>query len=295
MAQILLAIVLVIAAGIAVPDLARWRDFSWLQVWSTQWMASGGGKPSRYRAALLALLIVAACLLLQALLGHVLFGLPAFAFATIVLYFCWGPRDLEADIDAVIKAPDSDRRHAAAQALRPDPALEAMPVESVALVEATFASALSRWFGVIFWFVVLGPAGALGYRVVQLLARNAAVRPSMDADQNEVLERTARLLDWAPAHLVALTLALVSDFDAVVKTWRDYHAAHGKGYFTLDLGFLGELARAGVDADVEAGDGYAHDVADPIAELTDAHKVLRRVLVAWLALIALAAVLVIGH
>jgi AmpE protein len=295
MAQILLAIVLVIAAGIAVPDLARWRDFSWLQVWSTQWMASGGGKPSRYRAALLALLIVAACLLLQALLGHVLFGLPAFAFATIVLYFCWGPRDLEADIDAVIKAPDSDRRHAAAQALRPDPALEAMPVESVALVEATFASALSRWFGVIFWFVVLGPAGALGYRVVQLLARNAAFRPSMDADQNEVLERTARLLDWAPAHLVALTLALVSDFDAVVKTWRDYHAAHGKGYFTLDLGFLGELARAGVDADVEAGDGYAHDVADPIAELTDAHKVLRRVLVAWLALIALAAVLVIGH
>ena len=143
--------------------------------------------------------------------------------------------------------------------------------------------------------LVLLSSGALGYRVVQLLARNAAFRPSMDADQNEVLERTARLLDWAPAHLVALTLALVSDFDAVVKTWRDYHAAHGKGYFTLDLGFLGELARAGVDADVEAGDGYAHDVADPMAELTDAHKVLRRVLVAWLALIALAAVLVIGH
>jgi len=295
MAQTLLAIVLVIATGIAVPDLARWRDFSWLQVWSTQWMSTAGDKPSRYRAALLALILVVACLLLQALLGHVLFGLPAFAFATIVLYFCWGPRDLEADIDAVIKAPDSDRRHAAAQALRPDPAIDVLPVESVAIVEATFASALSRWFGVMFWFVVLGPAGALGYRVVQLLARNAAFRPSMDADQNEVLERTARLLDWAPAHLVALTLALVSDFDAVVKTWRDYHAAHGKGYFTLDLGFLGALARAGVDADVEAGDGYAHDVADPIAELADAHKVLRRVLVAWLALIALAAVLVVAH
>jgi len=295
MAQTLLAIVLVLAAGIAVPDLARWRDFSWLQVWSTQWMSAGGDKPSPHRAGLLVLLLVVACLLLQALLGHVLFGLPAFAFATIVLYFCWGPRDLEADIDAVLKAPDSDRRHAAVQALRPDPAQAELPLDPMALVEAVFASALSRWFGVLFWFVVLGPAGALGYRVVQLLARNAAFRPAMDADQNEVLERTARLLDWAPAHLVALTLALVSDFDAVVKTWRDYHAAHGKGYFTLDLGFLGALARAGVDADVEAGDGYAHDVTDPMVELADAHKVLRRVLVTWLALIALVAILVVAH
>ena len=286
MAPTLLAIVLVILAGVAVPDLARWRDFSW-QVWSTQWMSTGGEKSSRYRPALLALILVVACLLLQALLGHVLFGLPAFAFATIVLYFCWGPRDLEADIDAVVKAPDSDRRHAAAQALRSDPALADLPVEPVALVEAAFASALSRWFGVMFWFVVLGPAGALGYRVVQLLARNAAFRSSMDADQNEVLERTARLLDWAPAHLVALTLALVSDFDAVVKTWRDYHAAHGKGYFTLDLGFLGALARAGVDADVMAGDGYSTDVNDPLDALADARRVLWRILVAWLAVLAL--------
>lgn len=295
MAPTLLAIVLVVAAGYAVPDLARWRDFSWLQVWLTQWMAGDAAHAPRYRAAALPLLLVVACLLLQALLGHVLFGLPAFAFATIVLYFSWGPRDLDADIESVLKAPDSDRRHAAAQALRPDPALNALPFEPVALVEATFASALSRWFGVLFWFVVLGPAGALGYRVVQLLARNAAFRPSMGAEQNEVLERTARLLDWAPAHLVAMTLALVSDFDAVIKTWREYHAAHGKGYFTLDLGFLGALARAGVDADVEAGDGYAHDVGDPLAELADARKVLRRVLVTWLALIALAAVFVVAH
>ncbi len=293
MAQTFLAIILVIAAGYAAADLARWRDFSWLQRTLARWM--DGASHSAYRAAGLALLLVLGCLLLQALLSHVLFGLPGFAFATVVLYFCWGPRDLDADIDDVLKAPDSDRRHAAAQALRPDPAIQPLPVEAVALVEATFASALSRWFGVLFWFVVLGPAGALGYRVVQLLARNAAFRPSMDDAQNEVLERTLRLLDWAPAHLLALTLALVSDFDAVIKTWREYHAAHGKGYFTLDLGFLGSLARAGVDADVEAGDGYAQDVGDPLLSLTDAQRLLRRVLVAWLALLALAAVLIVTH
>jgi AmpE protein len=88
---------------------------------------------------------------------------------------------------------------------------------------------------------------------------------------------------------MALTLALVSEFDAVIKTWRDYHAAHGNGYFTLDLGFLGELARAGVDADVVAGDGYATEVSNPLVALADARRVLRRILVAWLAVIALVA------
>jgi AmpE protein len=294
MAQTLLAILLVLAGGYALPDLARWRDFSWLQVWLSQWTrASGDAATSRFPAALLPLLLVVLCALIQIVLAHVLFGLPAFAFGVLVLYYCWGPRDLDADIEAVLKAPDSDRRLAAVQALRRDDATAPLAFEAAPLVEATFAAALSRWFGVLFWFLVLGPAGALGYRVVQLLARHPAFRDGIDAAQRETLERAARVLDWAPAHLVALTLALVSDFDAVIKTWRDYHAAHGKGYFTLDLGFLGALAQAGIDADVEAGDGYARDVSNPLVELADAQRVLRRILIAWLAVIALVALVVL--
>jgi AmpE protein len=46
------------------------------------------------------------------------------------------------------------------------------------------------------------------------------------------------------------------------------------------------VARAGVDADVEAGDGYVQDVSDPVAELEDARRVIRRVLIVWLAVVA---------
>jgi AmpE protein len=292
MAQILLAALLVIAGAHALPDLARWRDFSWLKVWLAQ---AGGAARSRYPLVLLPLGLLVVCALVQLALHHVLFGLPAFAFGVVVLFYCWGPRDLDADIDVVLKAPDSDRRSAAAQALRSDPATSTLPLESAALVEATFGSALSRSFGVLFWFVVLGPAGALGYRVAQLIARNAAFTAEVEPGQRASLERLALVLDWAPAHLMALTLALVSEFDAVIKTWRDYHAAHGNGYFTLDLGFLGVLARAGVDADVAAGDGYATEVGNPLVALADARHVLRRILVAWLAVIALVALAALMH
>lgn len=285
MATTLLAIVLVLATAHALPDLSRLRDFTWLRVWLSRWQ--GDGAQSGRPVLLLPALVFVLCALIQAALDRVLFGLPLFAFAVIVLYFCWGPRELDADIDAVLKAPDRDQRLAAAQALRPDPADRPLPLESAPLVEAAFGSALSRWFGVLFWFVLLGPAGALGYRMIQLIARSRAFSDALDARQLDIAERAARILDWAPAHLVALTLALVSDFDAVMKTWRGYHAAHGQGYFTLDLGFLGALAHAGVDADVVAGDGYAVDVDDPVNELADARRVLRRILVAWLAVLAL--------
>jgi AmpE protein len=296
MAQTLLAALLVVAGAYALPDLVRWRDFSWLKVWLSHATGTHDGiADPRYPAVLLPLIVFAICALIQFALHHVLFGLPAFAFGVIVLFYCWGPRDLDADIEAVLKAPDNERRSAAAQALRPEPAIATLPLESAPLVEATFASALSRWFGVLFWFVVLGPAGALGYRVAQLIGRHASFTSVVDPGQRALLERVTLVLDWAPSHLVALTLALVSEFDTVVKTWRDYHAAHGNGYFTLDLGFLGVLARAGIDADVAAGDGYSTDVSNPLAELADVRRVLRRILVAWFAVIALVALASLAH
>lgn len=284
MATTLLAVVLVLIAARTLPDLARWRDFAWLKHGLARWSGDGQSRP--LPAILVPLIIVAVCLLIQAALSGWLFGLPAFAFAVVVLFYGWGPRDLDEDIAAVLAAADRDRRAEAAQVLRAAPAERPVPSDAPGLVEAAFESALSRWFGVLFWFAILGPAGAIGYRVVQLMARAPAFRDELSAADRNLLERVALALDWAPAHLVALTLALVSDFDSVVRTWREYHAAHGRGYFTLDLGFLGALARAGVDADVIAGDGYATDVTDPVVELTDAQVVLRRILVTWLAVLA---------
>src|SRR5262249_44103088 len=157
-----------------------------------------------------------------------LLGMFGLALATVVLFYCWGPRDLERDAEAIDKAPDSEQRIAVAQMLRDEEQQPGLPFDSGTLVEETFTAALHRSFGVLFWFVVLGPAGALLYRLTQLLAFAPGFAEGQSAAQHNLLERAARILDWLPAHLMALALALVSDFDAVFKTWRDYHAAHGK-------------------------------------------------------------------
>lgn len=275
MAIKLVAILLVAFVSHVLPDLARLRDYSWWRAW-LRWL----GPPAPGVALALGVgLPVLACALLQYGLRASWFGLVGFAFAVVVLYYCWGPRDLERDVEAVDKAPDSAARLAAAQALRRDGAHSELPYAAENLVAATFDSALVRWFGVLFWFALLGPSGALLYRLAQLLAAAPA------GEDSTLARKFAALLDWLPAHLMALALALASNFDAVFTAWRDYHRAHAHGYTNLDLGFLDAIGRASVVADV-AADGQA-DAQSPLVALDDAMVLVRRVLVIWLTLMAL--------
>jgi AmpE protein len=289
MATSLIAILLVLLSTHALPDLARYRNFAWLRGDGAA-DAPVGDTQARLRMLLIAGLVVVLAGLVQAALHRHWFGLLELAFMVVVLFLCWGPRDLDADIDAVLKAPDSERRRVAAQALAEGVAEHPVAIDAPSLIEASFAAALSRRFGALFWFALLGPIGAIAYRFVQLFARSPTFA-AIVGDLRPTFERAALILDWAPAHLLAWSLALVSDFDATVRAWRDYHLAHGRGYFTLDLGFLAYIARAGIDADVAADDDGETRLGDPLAELADAQLVLRRALYVWLALIA---VIVLG-
>jgi AmpE protein len=283
MAIHLLAVLVVFALAQGLPDLSRLRDFSRLRVWLGVLTRVGGGA----RSVLGIFVPVLICLLIQQLLNGWMFGLLSFAFAVCVLWYSWGPRDLSEDIDAVIKAPDSERRVVAAQNLRPDGDEGALAFEAPALVDAAFQSALKRWFGVLFWFLLLGPCGALLYRLTQLMAWSPGLNELQSGEGRQLARKLSLLLDWAPSHLMALALAVASDFDAVFHTWKSWHDRMGKGYFSLDLGFLSAIARASVDADVIAGDGYAEDINDPLIELADARHLLVRVLIVWLAVTGL--------
>lgn len=283
MAIVFIAIVLVLLLAHFAPDLHRLRRFAWLQTWQGQGAAQSNATLGLALSIGVPVLAVA---IVQYLMHDRIFELPSLTFATAILFYCLGPRDLEADVEAIDKAPDSSRRLDALQALCPEEATAPLPWQANAIVEAAFTAGLRRLFGVIFWFAVLGPAGAVLYRLALLLAYTPAHAQTLPAAQHAMAVKFARLLDWLPAHLIALALAIASDFDAVLKTWREYHAAHGQGYLCLDSGFLGAIARASVDADVEAGDGHAVDKTDPLVELDDAMTLIRRVLIVWLALLA---------
>lgn len=280
MAIRLVAALIVLLLAFSQVDLVRVRDFRWFRGWLAQLhFAEGGG----LIALALAVPIIICGVIQHALYGWG-FGLAGVIFAVLVLIYTLGPREPEADIDAVLTAGDGAARESAAQRLRDD-AVEPLPFTSSALVEAAVLAGLHRRFGVLFWFFVIGPVGALLYRLAQVAAHDGS---ELDLRARDAARRFAAALDWLPAHVMVLAMALVSDFEAVLHAWYAWHTQPGRSRWELEPGFLAAVARSGVDADIEAGDGgIVADTSNPLQELADARRLLIRVLVVWLAVVAL--------
>jgi AmpE protein len=276
-------LVALIALGLlhVMPQLAGWRAGGVFRRWVAQLSdASGVG---RLVIALLLPLIICALLLWffsRSPLGELLLLLLSLA----VLIYCLGPRDFEADLEGIVTAGDDVAREAAAQALADDG--DHIPWRAADLGVAVVYAALRRRFGVLFWFFVLGPIGALLYRLSQQLARDETLQ--LDSDAHTAATYTANALDWLPAQLLTFTLAVVGHWEAVIAAWKHWHSqAAATSWYLAGPGFLGAAAQAEVLKDIEGGDGYAEEYSDPLSELVRLRGALLRALLVWLSVVAL--------
>ncbi len=289
MSLTLIAVVVALVLGHAAPALAAGvRDFSWYRHW-LHWLVTqfpSGFWRGRYGIVLALappLLLVA---LFQAALHKPLLGFAGLVFAIAMLFYCWGPRDLDLDVEAVVSAPDPQARIDAIGRLR-TPGVAA-PQGASMLVEAVFRNAQRRWFGVLFWFLVLGPVGALLYRLGTLASEDdvAELPPDTSTGARALLS----VLDWPVAQLMTLALALVGNFDTVVGTWKE----HGGASLRMDSDFLAAAGRASVRTeladealdDVDTGTSMATTTGE-LPELRDAMSLVWRVLLSWLVVLAL--------
>lgn len=263
------------------PQLACWRGDAGFRRWVHQLADTSG----MGRVVLTLLVPVVVCALATWLLHRLpLSDLLFLIFSLAVLLFSLGPHPFEADLVAILKAPDQNSREAAAQVLSDDG--EAVAWRTADLGEATAYAALRRRFGVLFWFFVLGPIGALLYRLARQLGHDASL--ALDADARIKARYVANALDWLPAQLMVFTLALVGHWDAVIGAWRRWHQqAAPNSWYLSNPDFLGAAARADVLTDIEGGDGFVEERTDALHELRRLRDALLRALLAWLSVVAL--------
>ena len=153
-----------------------------------------------------------------------------------------------------------------------------------AAVESVFREALHRWFGVIFWFAVLGIVGAFLYRMVDWLVNEDH---KLTDEQKGLFKRLQQIMDWPAAQLMTLSLAIATDFDSVYTAWKQYHDEQGHGLFDGDNGFLLASARGIVLTGHAARDGYADQIEGPMVGLQQAMDLTWRILGVWLTVLAL--------
>jgi membrane protein required for beta-lactamase induction len=139
------------------------------------------------------------------------------------LLYSLGPRDLDAEVHLFLNAweqGDEEKAKVFAQQIN---GATAKPVKAEALgrivVEGIFVAAHERWFGVIFWFVILGPLGALWYRLACVL-RDKCVRHGEESTFADTALMMHHILAWIPTRLTLLGYALAGSFADAADAWR---------------------------------------------------------------------------
>lgn len=222
----LLTILISLALERLLPPLEHLRGLDWFSQY-TDWIRRRLGGHPRWQGipALLitVLLPVIAVGVLQSLFADIL-DVLVFLFGIIVLSFCLGPRNplyVAHKYQDALEHGDTDEAQTSLEFLLPDGIPEDEAVRAEALVETVLIQNHERLLAILFWFVVLGPMGAVLYLLAAYQAQHARRNP--DPDILEFSAAAAKLHDllaWIPCRLTALSYAVMGSFVHALQAWE---------------------------------------------------------------------------
>jgi AmpE protein len=283
----IIAILFAFALCHFVRELSQVRKHQWLD----GWIARAGdlfGKLPGWPELLGFLIILFLPLLGLGLVNQLVYNtfgnVGVFLLAIAVLVYTFGPRDLDTQVAGIISCDEEDAQKVELGILLRGEVPDDPDSCRRKTVDAVFSESLHRWFGVIFWFAVLGIIGAVMYRMVDWLACEDS---KLTSEQRQLFFRTRQVLDWPAAQLMTLSLAIATDFDSVFVAWKRYHDEQGHGLFEGTNGFLLTSARQIVLSGHAAQDGYADQLDGPLAILQQSMDLVWRVLGVWMTVLAI--------
>ncbi len=199
------------------------RFFDWSHIrkwgWLTRFQNWLSGKFKRLPAALILilslLLPVLIVAIINALLTGALFGVLKLIFGIIIVMYCLGPNNLWAQVYVCIEEIHKEDASTAMHKLQNYfnlPLTRTAQTFHHALTDAMFIEANRRIFSVLFWFILLGPAGAVIYRLIDLSRSSLSLQL--------LSEKLHALLDWIPIRLYTFLFALGGHFTEVIKHWK---------------------------------------------------------------------------
>lgn len=256
--------------------LENLRNFDWFDNYTRWLLQTLPGLTNQGQSSILILLfpVMLVAFFLQGWLDDKLFGITQFIFSLAVFAFSLGPKDLNRQINRYLDARESGNVEAAnaeanliMQSESPtDPDLQIVEVMRSILHESN-----DRFFAVIFWFVVLGPAGALLFRLTSHTMRNTG-----SATVANAARQFHAVLAWAPAHLVAMGYALTGNYEGAKQQFSNKNKQE-------------ELSDCNYHTLITAGQGALKDCTpgEETACIRSARGLVLRTLVVWLAFIAI--------
>lgn len=226
MTTLLLIIVLALALDRLMPDRAGFQLWQWYGDWteSIEQRFNGGLRAQGVYAVILAVVPIAVAVLLASFVLNQIAALLAILFAIAVLYLCVDLQRLNTTAGRIAAALDNDDVAEAGSllaGLTGKPTVETTTAGvAQAAVEAVLKQANTLIAAPLFWFLVLGPLGAMVQRLVASLDRQWGHKTPRFAEFGWAAARLDDLINWVPARITALSYAVMGSFEDALYCWR---------------------------------------------------------------------------
>jgi AmpE protein len=148
---------------------------------------------------------------------RILYGIPQFIFGVIIILYCLGPENLWLQTYRCINALHRDDPTSAPKEVQASfkvPAIEHSQLFHKKFIHAIFVAAHQRIFAVLFWFVILGPVGAILYRMVD------SYRTQSVSHLHPISKRVVQWMDWISIRFFTFLFALGGHFTRVFARWK---------------------------------------------------------------------------
>ena len=221
--------------------------------------------------AVLVFILINIILLLVDLILHPFFS---FLINLIILVYCLRPGEFNRIIDEV-KLLDDVKKSKNFEIKRMNYILADNLYSSADDKRSIiFYSSTRNIFNVLFWFLILGPAGALAYISIDFMVNGSM---KIDAQSKKKLKQVIGIIEFIPIHLTLLSFALVDDFETCKKHWQSISKKKDLYLSNIDL-----ITTIGLNLVIRND-----DLNNDEFFYTNAQIIIFRALLAWLSIIVL--------
>ncbi len=221
-------------------------------------------------------------------------GFITLVLSTWVLFWCLGARGFTDAMDHAIDGSERNDETAIQDAMAElnnplnnplnnhgEPQTDRGAIAN--LTYAIFSESNNRFFAPLFWFVVLGPVGALLMRSAELVRYKLGNSEAGYTNFAKAAVQVHEWFAWLPARFLAASYALVGSFETTLELWRRSEFSC-QGRFTDNntaLLVCTGFGALGMDPDWERGNESEISIDDARA----ARGLIHRSAVVWLFII----------
>ena len=209
------------------------------------------------------------------LLEHYIHSFLSFTLNLIILVYCLKPNeynekieDIKFSIEHGKDIPEDDRL----KYLMTNISEKKSSDDITEITNNLFYNSTRSIFTVLFWFLVLGPAGCLGYIILDYFIYGNDIR--VDQKSKNKLKIIFGLIEYIPARLSAFSFAIVGNFENSLNAWKNL-----KNNVDLHKGNIILVNTIGLSSFEIIGNNKKDDLLERISYI---QTIISRSLLAWL-------------